>query len=55
MQKFVCISCTYIYDPELGDIQNEVYSDTLFEDLPYDWVCPICGASKEEFDSIDDD
>ncbi|MBU5455844.1 rubredoxin [Caproiciproducens sp. MSJ-32] len=53
-QKYICLSCTYIYDPELGDPDNDVYEDTPFEDLPDDWVCPVCGATKEEFDMYED-
>ena len=53
MQKYICIPCTYIYDPEEGDIDNGIYPDTAFEDLPDDWVCPVCGASKDEFDPYD--
>lgn len=54
MQKYICIPCTYIYDPEEGDIDNDIYPDTAFEDLPDDWVCPVCGASKDEFDPYDE-
>ncbi|GAB6168861.1 rubredoxin [Clostridium carnis] len=54
MQEYVCVSCTYIYDPEIGDIKNEVYPGTNFEDLPNDWVCPVCGACKDEFDLLDE-
>lgn len=50
MDKYVCISCTYIYDPEIGDINNAIYKDTPFEELPDDWVCPVCGATKDEFE-----
>lgn len=44
--------CGYIYDPEEGDIENGIPPGTLFEDLPADWACPICGASKEDFEEI---
>ena len=54
MQKYICIPCTYIYDAEEGDIDNGIYPDTAFEDLPDDWVCPVCGASKDEFDPYDE-
>lgn len=54
MQKYICVPCTYVYDPEEGDIDNGVHPDTAFEDIPDDWVCPICGASKEEFDPYDE-
>jgi rubredoxin len=50
MKKYRCIICGYIYDPEQGDPDNGVEPGTSFDDLPEDWVCPICGASKEDFE-----
>lgn len=52
MSKFEC-PCGYIYDPELGDPANGVEPGTAFENLPDDWVCPLCGAEKEYFEEID--
>ena len=49
MKKYVCDPCGYVYDPELGDPDNGIAPGTAFEDLPEDWVCPICGVGKEEF------
>lgn len=45
----VCELCGYEYNPKLGDVDNGVAENTDFEDLPADWVCPLCGASKEDF------
>ena len=42
--------CEYIYDPELGDPENGIEPGTSFEDLPADWVCPLCGVGKEDFE-----
>ncbi len=50
MKKYVCTVCGYVYDPEAGDPDNGVRPGTAFEDLPDDWVCPVCGAAKEEFE-----
>ena len=50
MDKYKCIVCGYVYDPEAGDPDNDVPSGTSFGDLPEDWVCPVCGAGKEEFE-----
>ena len=50
MGKYVCKVCGYVYDPEKGDPDNGVEPGTSFEDLPNDWVCPVCGAGKEEFE-----
>ena len=52
MAKYRCILCDYIYDPEAGDPENEVPAGTAFEDIPPDWVCPLCGATKDEFEII---
>lgn len=49
MQRYVCGVCGYIYDPAEGDPENGVAPGTAFEDLPDDWVCPVCGAEKSEF------
>jgi len=49
MDKYVCSVCGYVYDPEQGDPENGVESGTKWEDVPDDWVCPVCGASKDEF------
>ncbi len=45
----VCELCGYEYDPVRGDLENGIEEHTDFEDLPEDWVCPLCGASKEDF------
>ena len=50
MDKYVCTVCGYIYDPALGDPENGVAVGTAFEDLPDDWVCPVCGADKDQFE-----
>ncbi len=50
MQKWVCTVCGYVYDPAAGDPANGVQPDTPFESLPADWVCPVCGAAKEDFE-----
>ena len=49
MKKYVCDPCGYVYDPALGDPDNGIQPGTAFEDLPEDWVCPICGVGKEDF------
>jgi flavin reductase (DIM6/NTAB) family NADH-FMN oxidoreductase RutF/rubredoxin len=50
MDSYVCQICGYIYNPENGDPENGVAAGTPFEQLPDDWVCPICGASKDDFE-----
>jgi rubredoxin len=54
MKKYKCLMCGYVYDPEVGDPDNGVEAGTAFEDLPDGWVCPECGAGKNEFEPIED-
>lgn len=53
MAKYECTVCGYIYDPELGDPDSKIKPGTPFEDLPDDWVCPVCGAGKDEFKKME--
>ena len=50
MKKYVCTLCGYVYDPEKGIPEEGIVPGTAFEKLPDDFVCPICGAGKEEFE-----
>lgn len=52
MKSYVCDLCGYVYDPSVGDPDNGVEAGTAFEDLPEDWVCPLCGAGTDEFSEI---
>ena len=49
MDQYQCTVCGYIYDPEKGDPDGGIKPGTKFEDIPNDWVCPVCGASKDKF------
>lgn len=49
MDKYVCDLCGYIYDPANGDPDNGVAPGTPWEQVPADWVCPLCGAGKDQF------
>ncbi len=51
--KYRCSVCGYVYDPALGDPDGGIKPGTLFEEIPGDWMCPICGASKSEFEKIE--
>jgi rubredoxin len=53
MKRYKCLVCDYIYDPKAGDPANGVAPGTAFEDVPDDWVCPVCGVPKEQFEPID--
>lgn len=50
MDKYVCEICGYVYDPELGDPDNDIEPGTKFEDVPEDWLCPECGVGKDQFE-----
>lgn len=50
MEKWGCSVCGYIYDPQVGDVENSIRPKTDFDDLPEDWVCPDCGVDKDSFD-----
>lgn len=52
MDKYECIACGYIYNPEIGDPEAGIAPGTPFEDLPEDWVCPDCGVGKDQFEKI---
>jgi flavin reductase (DIM6/NTAB) family NADH-FMN oxidoreductase RutF/rubredoxin len=53
MDKYRCTICGYIYDPEKGDPDSGVKPGTPFEKLPDNWVCPICGATKDQFEKVE--
>ena len=52
MKSFRCMACDYIYDPEIGDPEGGIAAGTPFEDLPDDWVCPLCGLGKDMFEPV---
>ncbi|MGC8851114.1 MAG: rubredoxin [Candidatus Micrarchaeia archaeon] len=54
MAKWICRVCAYVYDEEKGDEANGVPRGTKFEDLPDDWVCPLCGVPKQQFEKLSD-
>jgi rubredoxin len=54
-RKYECTVCFHIYDEELGDPDDGIAPGTLWEDIPDDWVCPICSVGKEDFVLIEED
>ena len=50
MKKYVCTVCGYIYEEAAGDPYNGVEPGTKWEDVPEDWVCPVCGVGKDQFE-----
>jgi rubredoxin len=53
MKKYRCLVCSHIYDPAEGDPASGIAPGTSFENLPEDWVCPDCGATKADFEPMD--
>ena len=52
--KYMCEPCGYVYDPAEGDPDSGIEAGTAFEDIPDDWCCPVCGATKEDFVPYED-
>ena len=53
MEKYKCVICGYIYDPEEGDASSGIDSGISFNDLSDDYICPICSAGKDEFEKVE--
>jgi rubredoxin len=53
MKKYICEVCGYIYDPAKGDPSANIKPGTPFTSLPEDWVCPECGAGKDQFRPVE--
>jgi len=54
LAKYRCTVCGYVYDPEEGDPDGGIAPGTPFEEIPDDWVCPVCGASKDQFEQLEE-
>nr|WP_275939073.1 rubredoxin [Polyangium spumosum] len=53
-KKYRCLVCAHVYDPAIGDPDTGIAPGTAFEDIPDDWYCPECGASKADFEAMAD-
>ncbi|HBE01459.1 MAG TPA: rubredoxin [Spirochaetia bacterium] len=53
MKKYQCTVCNYIYDPAKGDPDGDIAPGTAFEDISDSWACPVCGASKSDFEPVE--
>lgn len=51
--RYICINCGYVYDPVVGDPMNAISPNTGFDELPEQWVCPMCYATRDHFDPLD--
>ena len=52
MEKWKCTACGFVYDPEIGDADSGIAPGTPFEQIPEDWLCPVCGVGKDLFEKI---
>lgn len=52
--RYRCTICSHIYDPAEGDPATNIAPGTAFADLPADWYCPDCGATKDDFEPMED-
>lgn len=53
MKKWQCVICGFIYDEALGWPDEGIAPGTPWQDVPEDWLCPDCGASKADFEMIE--
>ncbi len=53
MMEHECQNCGYIYDPKIGDPEGGIEPGTSFSDIPEDWICPVCGAVKSQFEPLE--
>lgn len=52
-RKWMCANCGYVYDQEKGDPEGRIAPGTSWEEIPDDWKCPDCGASKSDFEMVE--
>ncbi len=52
--KFMCVVCGYVYNPEMGEPETGIEPGTAFQDLPKNWVCPVCAVGKVMFRELQD-
>ena len=54
MKKYYFVFCQWVYDPAVGDPGGGIEPETAFEDIPDDWVCPLCGVGKDQFELVEE-
>jgi len=52
-KKWMCVVCGWIYDEEMGDPDSGIAPGTRWDEIPESWVCPDCGAGKEDFEMVE--
>jgi len=53
MKRYMCVICAFVYEEEKGWIDDGIEPGTKWEDVPDDWVCPECAATKTDFEMIE--
>ncbi|GLX34309.1 rubredoxin [Streptomyces roseochromogenus] len=51
-RKWLNLICGWVYDEEAGLPEEGIATGTLFEDIPENWTCPVCGSRKEDFEPV---
>jgi rubredoxin len=52
MERYICTNCGYVYDPLEGDPERGIAPGTPFDELPEEWVCPVCYVTQDRFDPL---
>ncbi len=52
-RRYICVVCGFIYDEEQGCPEEGIVPGTRWDDIPDDWCCPDCGATKQDFDMVE--
>jgi rubredoxin len=52
-KRLMCLLCGYIYDEAVGWPEDGIVAGTLWEDVPLNWQCPECGATKDDFEMVE--
>ncbi len=52
LDRYECLACGYVYEPDKGDSKHPVAPGTPFAELPMSWRCPVCGVRTSQFENI---
>lgn len=53
LKQFICLMCGFVYDEAQGWPEDGIAAGTRWEDVPEDWLCPDCGATKGDFEMVE--
>lgn len=53
LKTWMCLVCGWLYDEAVGAPDHGLAPGTRWQDVPVDWTCPECGASKTDFDMVE--